>query len=145
MMLSKYWSLDNLTATSHSDLAQRNKIEANDFMANLSALANDLLDPLCEKFGDVTISSGFRGPSLNARVGGVPTSQHCKGQAADCIRPDWTWDKLDEVCNWIAKESGLKFGQVIREEHGEVVWLHISTGDRCQALDYKGGKYSERK
>ena len=31
----------------------------------------------------ICINSGYRGPSLNAKVGGVSTSQHCKAEAAD--------------------------------------------------------------
>ena len=140
MLLSRFFSFDELTNTSHDDLLQRNKIEANDFIANLKELAEVLLDHLRDKFGPITISSGFRGSSLNLRVNGSSTSQHCKGQAADCIRPDWDWAMLDTVANWVAKESGLKFGQVIREKRGDAMWIHISTGERCQALDCADGK-----
>jgi len=144
MNLSKYFTFDELTTTVHADLSQRNKIEANSFIPNMIALAESILDPLREKYGPITVSSGFRGPSLNLRVGGSGTSQHCKGQAADLCRPDWNWETLDGVVNWIAKESGLKFGQAIREKHGDACWLHISTGEKCQALDFLDGKYTAR-
>lgn len=144
MMMSKYFDFDNLTATSHDDLIQRNKIEANSFMANLSELAETILDPLRERFGPFIISSAFRGKSLNLRVGGSPTSQHCNGQAADLCRPDWGWKELDGICTWIAKDSGLKFGQLIREKHGDAVWLHISLGEKREALDFNDGKYTRR-
>lgn len=144
MNISKHFTFDELTATAHADLIQRNKIEANAFIQNLSTLAESILEPLRDKYGPITISSGFRGPSLNLRVKGSLTSQHCKGEAADCVRPDWTWETLDGVLNWIAKESGLKFGQAIREKHGDACWLHISTGEKCQALDFLDGKYSPR-
>lgn len=140
MMLSKHFSFDELTATAHDSLLQRNKIEANDYIQNITELAETLLEPIREKFGSLIISSGFRGRSLNLRVGGSATSQHCKGQAADCVREDWDWEKIDEVARWVAEESGLKFGQVIREKRGDRVWLHISTGERCQALDCPDGK-----
>jgi uncharacterized protein YcbK (DUF882 family) len=32
----------------------------------------------------ITINSGYRCAELNKKVGGVATSQHTKGQAADC-------------------------------------------------------------
>lgn len=48
------------------------------------ALVRSLLEPLRDAYGKpMTINSGYRCPELNDLVGGVPTSQHCKGEAAD--------------------------------------------------------------
>lgn len=45
-----------------------------------------VLQPLRDASGaQVVISSGYRCPELNALVGGVPTSQHEKGEAADIM------------------------------------------------------------
>lgn len=45
-----------------------------------------VLQPLRDASGaQVVISSGYRCPALNALVGGVPTSQHEKGEAADIM------------------------------------------------------------
>ena len=45
-----------------------------------------VLQPLRDASGaQVVISSGYRCPALNALVGGVPTSQHKKGEAADIM------------------------------------------------------------
>ena len=45
-----------------------------------------VLQPLRDASGaQVVISSGYRCPELNALVGGVPTSQHKKGEAADIM------------------------------------------------------------
>lgn len=142
--VGKYFTFDDMTATNHADLLQRNKIEANSYTPNMLALGETLLNALVERFGAFIISSGFRGPSLNTRVGGSKTSQHCVGQAADCVWPGWTWELYGEAADWLSKESGLKFGQVIREKHGDALWLHVSTGEKCQALDYVDGKYTER-
>lgn len=53
------------------------------------------------------INSGYRCPELNAAVGGVPTSQHVKGEAADiaCSEPH----KLAQL----ACDLGLPFDQLI--------------------------------
>lgn len=152
IQLSKHVDFDMMTHTDHVDLIQRNKLEANSFIQNMICLADPLLDAIWEKYNGYTISSGFRGQSLNLRVKGVPTSYHCKGLAADLCRDDWTWAALDAVCNWIAKQSDLKFDQIIREEHWSeehkrmVHWLHVGAGGawRGQALDYKDGKYTTR-
>lgn len=43
-----------------------------------------VLQPLRDAWGGpLHINSGYRCPKLNAAVGGVPTSQHTKGEAAD--------------------------------------------------------------
>ena len=45
------------------------------------------LDIIREMFGQpLSISSGYRCPELNTKVGGKTTSQHLKGQAADINR-----------------------------------------------------------
>lgn len=45
-----------------------------------------VLQPIRDASGaQVVISSGYRCPALNALVGGVPTSQHEKGEAADIM------------------------------------------------------------
>jgi len=143
MKLTTNFKYEELVSTDHADLKDINMAEAGPYMVSLMDLCSFVLEPIRAQFGPFKITSGFRGPELNARVGGVPTSQHCIGQAADLCRSDWTWDALDHVANWIKKESGIKFGQVIRERHGASVWLHVSTGQKCEALDYDG-KYTPR-
>ena len=52
-------------------------------------LAERLLQPLRDKVGrPLKINSGYRCPELNREVGGVPTSQHTKGEAADIAAAD---------------------------------------------------------
>ena len=53
----------------------------------LERLVNRVLDPLREAWGSpIIVTSGYRCPELNARVGGARTSYHLRGMAAD-IRP----------------------------------------------------------
>lgn len=51
---------------------------------NIIALVLNLLQPICDatSWKDY-ISSGYRSKDLNMAVGGAPTSQHMKGEAAD--------------------------------------------------------------
>lgn len=47
-------------------------------------LVNTVLQPLRTAVGvPMPVNNGYRCPELNAAVGGVPTSQHMKGEAAD--------------------------------------------------------------
>ena len=71
-----------------SDTAARlhivNCINDTDVRDNIKALVEDVLQPLRDAWGGpLFINSGYRSPELNKAVGGVATSQHCKGQAAD--------------------------------------------------------------
>lgn len=51
---------------------------------NIKTLVIELLQPLRDKYGQVmSINSGFRCSELNTKVGGVLTSQHLEGKAAD--------------------------------------------------------------
>ena len=53
--------------------------------ANIRRLVERLLQPLRDRLGEpITILSGYRSDELNRLVGGVPSSQHRLGEAADC-------------------------------------------------------------
>lgn len=51
----------------------------------------------------IRITSGYRSPRLNSAVGGVPTSDHMKGLAADFyvigLSPHQSWQKFMEYRN----------------------------------------------
>ena len=55
----------------------------------LAALCQNVLQPLRDAYGKrLFVSSGFRCETLNNAVGGVPNSQHLKGEAADIAHPN---------------------------------------------------------
>ena len=45
----------------------------------MQRLCSNVLEPVREAFGTVHVSSGYRPPWLNDRIGGAPQSQPCKG------------------------------------------------------------------
>ena len=76
-----------------SDTATRlhiqNEITDWDVRDNIKALVEEVLQPLRDSWGGpLFINSGYRCPELNKAVGGVPTSMHCKGMAADVACSD---------------------------------------------------------
>lgn len=82
-------------------------------------LVQRLLQPLRIAYGGpVAIISGYRSPKVNLLAGGVPTSQHQTGEAADCFVPDT--ERLLEVL----VESGLLFDQAIL--YTKRRFLHLS-------------------
>jgi len=51
---------------------------------NITSLVDNVLDPVRDQLGEpIYVTSGYRCPKHNAEVGGVPNSQHMRGEAAD--------------------------------------------------------------
>lgn len=92
---------------------------------NLQALCEKVIEPIRARFGPVTINSGYRAPAVNAAVGGAPTSQHAKGEAADL---DVAGRSNMEVATWI--RDHLQFDQLIAEglraNDPRAGWIHVS-------------------
>lgn len=62
----------------------RNTITSTKVRDSIKALVDEVLQPLRDAWGEpLAINSGYRCPEVNKAVGGVPTSQHTKGEAAD--------------------------------------------------------------
>ena len=77
-----------------SDTAKRlgiiNVINTSKIRDGIKALVLEVLQPLRDAWNKpLSINSGYRCQKLNEVVGGVATSQHCKGEAADiaCAEP----------------------------------------------------------
>lgn len=74
----------------------------------IKSLVDNVLQPLRDIAGvALRINSGYRCSELNAAVGGVPTSQHVKGEAADVAFP-----KPIELAR-MAADNHLPFDQMI--------------------------------
>lgn len=102
---------------------------------NLTSLVTEVLQPARTSTGKAMhINSGYRCLKLNALVGGVPTSQHTKGEAADVKTNDSV-----EFFKWL-RNSKLPFDQIILYP----TFVHVShkkSGiNRGQVLYAKGVK-----
>lgn len=124
MSFSQFFSLAELT---HSNTAVAEGI-ANQpgpaETANLSALCRAVLDPLRQAVGQpIKITSGYRGPKLNKRIGGAADSQHLRGQAADIQSSAMTVLELFKT----VIRLGLPFDQLIYEARSATSkWVHVS-------------------
>ena len=91
----KYFTLPELL---RSDMAAQYRIDNTpDAMAlvNLKTLVRAVLDPVREAYGSpVIVSSGYRCPALNAKVGGAQHSYHLRGMAADIYPKDGDLERL---------------------------------------------------
>lgn len=125
-----------------SDIADRkgicNVITSIDVRDSILALTENVLQPLRDAWGKpLKVNSGYRCKALNAAVGGVPTSQHVKGEAADIAAGDSV--KLARL----AVKLGLPFDQMILYP----TFVHFShrlngeqRGQICYNWRYKGEK-----
>ena len=89
-------------------------------LAALRELVSRTIQPLRDKLGvPIHVNSGYRCPELNKAVGGVPTSQHQKGEAADLSIDGKASDILEALEN-----NNIPFDQAIlyRKQN----FLHVS-------------------
>ena len=85
----KYFTLHELTHSATATLHGWPNVAPPAAEANLRHLVEEVLDPLREAYGHpIYVNSGYRSARLNRAVGGVATSQHCQGQAADIHAAD---------------------------------------------------------
>ena len=118
MNLSKNFTLEELTVTK-SGLANKPNLEQ---VGRLTDLCVNVLQPLRELYGNsITINSGFRSEAVNQAIGGAATSQHCKGEAADC-------DTADNAKLFRIIREHLMFDQLIWEggDNIQPAWVHVS-------------------
>ena len=86
--ISKSFSWSEFEATIHAaELARkgvRNVIPSFEVRDSVLALVRKVLQPLRDAYQKpMKVNSGYRCKELNEIVGGVPSSQHVKGEAAD--------------------------------------------------------------
>jgi len=119
MNLSPSFTLEEMTA---SETAVRYGIDNtpdNEVLMNLRRLALFLEEVRAAVGMPVRINSAYRSVEANKKVGGKPTSQHCKGVAADLKVKGMTPDQVVKAII----NAGLAYDQVIREFDS---WTHVS-------------------
>ncbi len=88
----------------------------------LHDLVDHVLDPLREAWGGpIRVNSGYRCPELNKAVGGTPSSQHQRGEAADITVGSSSRNRRLLA---LIKELKLPYDQLIDEKGCR--WIHVS-------------------
>lgn len=136
MKLSKNFSLTEMQKSQTAERRGIPNVANNEQIESMVLLAENILQPIRDKFGPFMVSSGFRCPELCIAVGSNIHSQHAKGEAADFEVPNI--DNL-ELARWI--RDNLDFDQLILECYtgGNSGWIHCSykpEGNRKQMLTY---------
>ena len=135
MKLSQNFSLKELTASQTADRHGISNQPTDEHIENLKLLCENVLQPVRDEWGVVSVSSGYRSEILSEKIGSSRKSQHCSGQAADfeCYGVD-----NRELFDWITQN--LEFDQAILEFYdgdANSGWLHVSyneEGNRKQTL-----------
>lgn len=103
-------------------------------LKNLKESCENLWQPVREILDKpMLISSGYRSPAVNAKVGGSRTSAHCYGYAIDFTCPSFGTPL--EIARFLSKElpkRGILYDQIIME-FGR--WVHLA---------YKNGAGEQR-
>ena len=117
----KWFTIDELCRSDTARIRGIDNTPTEDVKRNLEALVDNVLDPLRGWYGKpIYVNSGYRCPALNKAVGGVASSQHLTGQAADIDVNDRAENR--RLMKHI--EDSLDFDQLIWENGG--AWVHVS-------------------
>ena len=121
--LSENFTLEEMVRSMTAEKFKIPNIPDANQVAGLRNLCVNILQPIRDKWGKpIRISSGFRSYALNKKVGGVATSQHLKGEAADIVCDDN--NVLWKIIREMIYNGEIVVGQLIDEKN--LMWIHIS-------------------
>jgi len=127
MKLSKNLSLDEVTKSNTANRLNIDNTPDDWAKENLKATAEHVFQPLRDAFKcPIYVSSGYRGPELNAAIGGSKRSQHMEGRALDLDADVFGRCTNGEIFRWIL--NNVTFDQLIWEfgDKDNPDWVHVS-------------------
>ena len=138
MLLTPNFSLEEFTLSSTALSLGIENTPTPEHLGNLKALAARM-EEVRALFGKrIEITSGYRNPQVNAAVGGVKTSAHALGHAADFH----VADLRDLEAAKRIRDSKLKFDQLIFEKN-RCVHISFDPQMRRQVMRQPGGPGSK--
>ena len=168
LLLSPHFKLSEFERSATATRLGIDNSVPSQYIPALQQLCKEILEPLREFINSSTpthkgekergllISSGYRCPQLNIKVGGVYSSQHTLGEACDIRIPEYDFtgkqgqrftntDILDRWFTWIM--NNCDYDQLIKETTDRrIYWIHVScrankSKNRHQVIHFmqKGG------
>lgn len=126
MKLSPHFTLAELTASNKARQLGIDNMPPQELVPRLVLVAEMLERIRATLDVPVTVTSGYRCPPLNRAVGGVTSSDHTQGHAADFVAP--RFGSASDVARLLAPlVSTLGIGQIILEGVKGKQWVHVST------------------
>ena len=133
MRLSEHFTLGEMCYSATAEAKKIPNIPLKQHITAMQNLCERGLEPLCCHLGlPIKVNSGYRCQMLNQMVGGVSTSQHLKGEAADITIPrshrPFGHPTDEQAARLIMRyaEQYADFDQLILEHRGNSWWVHIS-------------------
>ena len=130
MQVSKNFWLNEFKVSRGYPIVAREIVFTPEQVNRIALLAQSVLQPIRDRFGRVSITSGYRNQELNKLVKGSATSDHLQAVAADIFLGQKPIDF--EVFNWIV-EQNLPYRQVIAYHDRNIVHVSINV----PGLEYK--------
>ena len=122
MKLTEHFTLEELTRSDYANGHGLNNTASEYIEKNLMMLCVLILEPLRIALNrPVIINSGYRSKEVNAGVGGVPSSHHLLGLAADIHFH--SEKELKEMISVLKRNMHLDLALVERSENAK--WLHV--------------------
>lgn len=125
-LFTKNFSYDELIASATAKRLGLDNTPSPEEKEKLRKLAEDILQPIRDRWrSPIIVNSAYRSEAVNKAVGGVPTSQHRLGEAADIKvgGKDRNKKLFKAIYNMISKGE-IKVGQLIDEYNYQ--WIHVS-------------------
>ena len=124
--LTRHFTLEELTRSATAERLGLANWPTADDLRRLRDTA-DMLQRIRDTLGSaVVVTSGYRAPAVNKAVGGVTSSDHARGQAADIVVPGYGTPY--QVAKALAPlVSVLGIGQLILEGVKGKQWVHVCT------------------
>ena len=126
MQLTQHFTLAELTKSSTAERLGLDNTPPPEVLPALTSTA-EMLERIRSTLGvPVTVTSGYRAWAVNKVVGGVTTSDHAQGRAADIVAPRYgTPLQIARALAPLVDVLGI--GQLIYERFGSTSWVHVST------------------
>ncbi len=138
----KYFTIPELTRSATASKKGIDNTPSTEVKTHLIELIENLLDPIRYQWGEyckrkglgsgaIIVSSGYRCPALNRAVGGVGSSAHLGGWAADTVPGN---GRMTDYKRWMLNEfipnnPQVRFDQIILEKSRTSEWIHIAIRD----------------
>ena len=126
MQLTQHFTLAELTASTTAQRLRLDNTPPPELVPRLVRTA-EMLERIRSTLGvPVVVTSGYRNRAVNAAVGGVTSSDHAQGHAADIVAP--RYGTATQIARTLAPlVSTLGIGQLALEGVKGKQWVHVST------------------
>lgn len=134
MKLSPHFTLTEMTASNTATRLRIDNTPPEELVPRL-ILTAEMLERIRSTLNvPILITSGYRCATLNRAVGGVTSSDHAQGHAADFVAPGYGAPS-DVAATLAPLVSVLGIGQIILEGIKGKQWVHVSTHPPEKAIN----------